>query len=145
MKVITSDDFSDDFEVSDKVRLKKIVPEVSSLPIKSKSKYLLTPVTGISYGDTFGGADLRSFILIDDLTGIGIIHLDFTSTISAATTTQTTPIFTIPEECPTVHSIIENALGAGSIFVVPDDRQVYVKRIQNRYRHIVNLVGFFKV
>lgn len=140
MNVISKKDFSEDFEITDKIRIKK-----SGNIQSSRSKFLLTPVTGISYGDVNGGAEVRSFIEIDQLTGLGIIHLDFISTVSAATTTQTTAIFNIPEDCPLPSSVIENALGAGSIFVVPGDRHVYVKRIQNRYRHIVNLVGFFNL
>lgn len=135
MKVVSPSDFSDEFKVGDNI----------SLAPPKRKKYLLTPVTNVSFGDTYGGAESRSFIEIDQRTGMGIIHLDFISNVTTATSNQTTPIFKIPEECPSVSSIIENGLGTGSIFVIPNDSNVYVKRITNRTRHIVNLVGFFNV
>lgn len=131
MNVVSKEDFNEDFIIGEKIG-------INPRRISTKKKYLLSPKSGIEIGNP----SVRAYVEIDSLTGLGIIHLDFTSRL--ANTPGSVQIFNLPADCPKPLSIIESSVSTGSIYLTPDIQVIYAQSLPRDTRHIVNLVGFFE-
>ena len=93
---------------------------------------------------TSNGAE-RCYVQVDNLTGFGLIHMDFTYRGNFANDEK---LFTWPADAPAPAGLIETQLipgQAGQIYATVGDRSVksWDIPLQEGRRVIVNLVGFF--
>jgi len=93
---------------------------------------------------TSNGAE-RCYVQVDNLTGFGLIHMDFTYRGNFANDEK---LFTWPADAPAPAGLIETQLipgQAGQIYATVGDRSVksWDITLQEGRRVIVNLVGFF--
>ena len=93
---------------------------------------------------TSGGAE-RCYVQVDNLTGFGLIHMDFTYRGNFANDEK---LFTWPADAPAPAGLIETQLipgQAGQIYATVGDRSVksWDIPLQEGRHVIVNLVGFF--
>ena len=93
---------------------------------------------------TSSGAE-RCYVQVDNLTGFGLIHMDFTYRGNFANDEK---LFTWPADAPAPAGLIETQLipgQAGQIYATVGDRSVksWDIPLQEGRRVIVNLVGFF--
>ena len=93
---------------------------------------------------TSNGAE-RCYVQVDNLTGFGLIHMDFTYRGNFANDEK---LFTWPADAPAPAGLIETQLipgQAGQIYATVGDRSVksWDIPLQEGSRVIVNLVGFF--
>ena len=93
---------------------------------------------------TSNGAE-RCYVQVDNLTGFGLIHMDFTYRGNFANDEK---LFTWPADAPAPAGLIETQLipgQAGQIYATVGDRSVksWDIPLQEGRRFIVNLVGFF--
>ena len=93
---------------------------------------------------TSNGAE-RCYVQVDNLTGLGLIHMDFTY---RGNFTNDEKLFTWPADAPAPAGLIETQLipgQAGQIYATVGDRSVksWDVPLQEGRHVIVNLVGFF--
>ena len=93
---------------------------------------------------TSNGAE-RCYVQVDNLTGFGVIHMDFTY---RGNFTNNEKLFTWPADAPAPAGLIETQLipgQAGQIYATSGDRSVksWDVPLQEGRHVIVNLVGFF--
>ena len=93
---------------------------------------------------TSNGAE-RCYVQVDNLTGFGLIHMDFTY---RGNFTNDEKLFTWPADAPAPAGLIETQLSpgqAGQIYATSGDRSVksWDVPLQEGRHVIVNLVGFF--
>ena len=111
-------------------------------PVKTGSKtWNLTHATTKT---TSNGAE-RCYVQVDNLTGFGLIHMDFTYRGNFANDEK---LFTWPADAPAPAGLIETQLipgQAGQIYATVGDRSVksWDVPLQEGRHVIVNLVGFF--
>ena len=111
-------------------------------PVKTGSKtWNLTHATTKT---TSNGAE-RCYVQVDNLTGFGLIHMDFTY---RGNFTNDEKLFTWPADAPAPAGLIETQLipgQAGQIYATVGDRSVksWDVPLQEGRHVIVNLVGFF--
>ena len=111
-------------------------------PVQTGSKtWTLTHATTKT---TSNGAE-RCYVQVDNLTGLGLIHMDFTY---RGNFTNDEKLFTWPADAPAPAGLIETQLipgQAGQIYATVGDRSVksWDVPLQEGRRVIVNLVGFF--
>ena len=111
-------------------------------PVQTGSKtWNLTHVTTKT---TSNGAE-RCYVQVDNLTGFGLIHMDFTYRGNFANDEK---LFTWPADAPAPAGLIETQLipgQAGQIYATVGDRSVksWDIPLQEGRHVIVNLVGFF--
>jgi putative collagen and fibronectin-binding collagen-like cell surface-anchored protein fneE len=111
-------------------------------PVQTGSKtWTLTHATTKT---TSNGAE-RCYVQVDNLTGLGLIHMDFTY---RGNFTNDEKLFTWPAEAPAPAGLIETQLipgQAGQIYATVGDRSVksWDVPLQEGRHVIVNLVGFF--
>jgi len=111
-------------------------------PVQTGSKtWTLTHATTKT---TSNGAE-RCYVQVDNLTGLGLIHMDFTY---RGNFTNDEKLFTWPADAPAPAGLIETQLipgQAGQIYATVGDRSVksWDVPLQEGRHVIVNLVGFF--
>ena len=111
-------------------------------PVQTGSKtWTLTHATTKT---TSNGAE-RCYVQVDNLTGLGLIHMDFTY---RGNFTNDEKLFTWPADAPAPAGLIETQLipgQAGQIYATVGDRSVksWAVTLQEGRHVIVNLVGFF--
>ena len=111
-------------------------------PVQTGSKtWTLTHATTKT---TSNGAE-RCYVQVDNLTGLGLIHMDFTY---RGNFTNDEKLFTWPADAPAPAGLIETQLipgQAGQIYATVGDRSVksWAVPLQEGRHVIVNLVGFF--
>ena len=111
-------------------------------PVQTGSKtWTLTHATTKT---TSNGAE-RCYVQVDNLTGFGLIHMDFTY---RGNFTNDEKLFTWPADAPAPAGLIETQLipgQAGQIYATVGDRSVksWDVPLQEGRHVIVNLVGFF--
>ena len=111
-------------------------------PVQTGSKtWTLTHATTKT---TSNGAE-RCYVQVDNLTGLGLIHMDFTY---RGNFTNDEKLFTWPADAPAPAGLIETQLipgQAGQIYATVGDRSVksWDIPLQEGRHVIVNLVGFF--
>lgn len=94
---------------------------------------------------TTSEASERCYLQVDNLTGIGVIHMDFTY---KGNFTNDEKLFTWPDDAPAPANLLETQLipgQAGQIYATQGDRSVksWDIPLQEGRHVVVNLIGFF--
>lgn len=81
----------------------------------------------------------RRYVIINSLTNLGHIHLDFKRTTGGART-----VGRLPAECPTPNLLMEQQFGVDArIWIEAGSRVIEAVNLENNRRYIVNLSGYF--
>lgn len=135
MNVIQKENLSDHFKiVEQKV---KINPK--------RSKYILNLGSGVTLGDQSEDKEGRAFMKIDNITGFGIVHLDFRL---PRLYKAHTAVATLPENAPLPSDLMEVQVtpSGAMVYLNPGSREILVTSgFSSGVRYIANLVGFFDV
>lgn len=112
----------------------KKVGTLSSPPVKS---YLLSWGENMSAG--YNDSIARRNLSVKN--GVGIIHLDFITTVSGGT-----PIVArLPDNAPTFEALCDvNIISGGHIWISEGQRAIYAAGIKANTRIIVDIVGFVR-
>lgn len=114
--------------------LDKKITTLSSPPVKS---YLLTWGANMTAG--YNDSISRRNLSVKN--GVGIIHLDFITTVSGGM-----PIVAkLPDNAPTFEAMCDvNIISGGHIWISAASRDIYAAGIKANTRIIVDIIGFVK-